>query len=242
MSVAAGVIFIAILIVSINFIGVTKTYVNSLLNYQFSYNSKLHISNDLSKKFDKQSFLLGLYIKAGCNVSDFIKDESSGSEKFDECIKKNPKFKESESLYSEYKNNWKVENSQYLILTKLSRSEEDRLPISIFPAVINQQWPQGSFIMIRPLEYKLDFPQEDPANSTGLSRTFYMIKNLKGYSTDLRGTTIASKDISVSVPYSTDKTVYSGAKIQSMIFSTTAAKNSAEEKRFYEVLQSFKLL
>jgi len=241
-SVTVGVVIIVILIIFINFKGVTKTYVSNSLNYQFSYNSRLHISTDLSKKFDKQSFLLGLYIKAGCSVSDFVKDESSGSEKFEECIKKNPKFKESESLYSEYKNNWSVEKSQYIILTKLSKGEEDKLPISVFPAVINQQWPQGSFIMIRPLEFKLDFPQEDPANSTGLSRTFYKIKDLTGFSTDLRGTTIVSKDISVSVPYSTEKTVYSGAKIQSLVFSTTAEKKSKEEKGFYEVLQSFKLL
>ena len=58
-SVTVGVVIIVILIIFINFKGVTKTYVSNSLNYQFSYNSRLHISTDLSKKFDKQSFLLG---------------------------------------------------------------------------------------------------------------------------------------------------------------------------------------
>jgi hypothetical protein len=227
---------------ALNIKGVTKNYTNNTLNYQFSYNSTWHISTDLSRKFDEQSFLLGLYIKAGCNVSDFINDESSGLKNFQACVKKSPKFKESESTYSEFKKNWNIENTQYLILTKLSKEEESKLAISVFPALINQQWPQGSFVMIRPLEYKLDFPQEDPNNSSGLSRTFVNMKDLKGYATDIRGTKIASKDLSVSVPYATEKSVYSGAKIQSMIFSTTASKDSRDEKVFYGILKSFSLL
>ena len=236
-----AVLAIVAIVVFLSFRETTKPYTNSALNYKFSYSSAWHVSSDLSSKFDKQSFLLGLYIKAGCTISDFVNDQSGGAENFQGCLKKNPKFKDSESIYSEYKKNWNVNSSQYVILTKLSKAEEDKLPVSVFPAVINQQWPQGSFVVIRPLEYKLDFQQEDPNNSSGLSRTFFNMKDLKGYVTDLRATSIPSKDISVSVPYATDKTVYSGPKIQSLIFSTTVSKKSRDENRFYDILKTFTL-
>lgn len=240
-NIAVCALIIIVVIVLFVMKGRQENYTNNTVGYSLSYNSGWHISEGLSKKFDDQSFLLGLYIKAGCTMSNFVTDGSSQPNSQD-CLKKSKNYKELEPLYVDYVKNWNINNSQYIIFTKLSDSDEKNLPISPFQSVINQQWPKGSFVVIHPFEYKLDFAVEDPQNSSGLSRTFYPIDaNIKGYSTDLRGTSIVSKDLVVALPYTADKLVYSGAKIQSVVFSTTAEKGSKDEKFFFNTLNSFKL-
>lgn len=240
-SISVVVLIIIITLTLLILQGKKENYTNNLLGYSISYNASWRVSELLSKKVDSQYFLLSLYLKAGCTMSNFVNDESDKT-KSQDCLKKSKNYKDLEPLYNEYLKNWNINNSQYVILTKVSKFSEEKLPISPFQSSINQQWPKGSFIIIHPLEFKLDFPQEDPSNSSGLSRTFYKVGDLRAYVTDIRDTNIESKDVTASIPYNTDKTVYSGQQIQSMVFSSTVEKKSGDDKSFFKVLKSFRLI
>jgi hypothetical protein len=225
----------------------TGAYRNKFLGYQISYQSPWIVSEDLSRKFDNQAFTLSLYEKAGCDPSSFADatsiDFAAANQKLQDCLKASPIYSDIESSYAKYLKNWNIENSQYVILTRLPLADQNNLSINISPAVIDSQWPQGSFILIRPFDSKLSFDAESTSSKSGLLRTFYMlpIGNIKGYSTDLRGTILQSKNLTIAIPKDLDQQIYMGGKMQSILFSTTATKNSQDEKDFYTIMQSVNL-
>lgn len=220
-----------------------KVYGNSNLGYEISVQPAWHISEEMSKKFDTFIFTSNLYKSAGCDLSVFAEmggDVAVVNQKLQDCLKKSPKLPEINSLYEDFNKSWNAKNAQTIILTRLTSEEEAKVNKEV--ASINANWPQGSFIRITPFDFKGDFATEKASSETGLKRSFYFIGNdIKSYFTDLRDTKITNGGISLSVPIFSEKQLFTGERIQSINFFSTAAKNSQDEKDFFAIVQSFNL-
>ncbi|MDO8728318.1 MAG: hypothetical protein Q7K26_00335 [bacterium] len=220
-----------------------KVYRNSNLGYEISVQPNWHISEEMSKKFDTFIFTSNLYKSVGCDLETFAEmggDATVVNQKLQDCLKKSPKLSEINSLYENFNKSWNVGNAQTIILTRLTSEEESKINKEIVS--INTNWPQGSFIRVAPFDFKGDFATEISSSKAGLKRSFYFIGNDKTYLTDMRDTKISDGGISLSLPISSEKQLYTGEKIQSINFFSTVTKDSQDEKDFFVMVQSLKLI
>ncbi len=219
-------------------------YKNSLLGYELTLEPEWYISELLSKKLDVDLFTLNLYDSVGCNTNTFIeqnKDEKIALEKLQECLKKSPDLLKIDTKLKNFINNWTIETSQNIFITKLLTENQKRFTLTDLTSP-QFNLPKGSFILIKPFDSVFSF-EEATSTKSGSKKSFYSIgDNTKSYLIDFRGTKLGSGDIFLSVPIKSGVSMlYAGGKIQSLTVVSTVEVDSSEEKTFFNTLNSLKL-
>ena len=216
-----------------------ETYKNTALGYEISYKKPWRIAEGASKKVDESTFLSQIRANVGCmDLGGSLPVDPSVISEIQNCLEKSGQLKKINDLHNEYLKKWSIENSQTILLTRLSPEEEKQhLRGSLVPAELT---PQGSFVFVFPGTTKVDFLAES-VTKNGFKKSFYSIKNIgRVYFHDFRKAPLSWGF--VGIPYPLSKTIYGGSGIQNINIGTTASIESQDEKDFFSIVDSFHFL
>lgn len=227
-----------ILLMNIKSLSKQNSFTNNLLGFEINYGNTWRISERLSKKYSTYNYTMNIFSEMGCTESldNFLIDKEAAKElkkKDEDCLKNHPQYNEYMYRIGNFVNTWKIENSDYTILTNWSNEEEDIFFMEISKgnkSIGDILYPEvnKSTIMIYPSYSDMSFIEEKSSSTekNGIASLFErkiinLPNNIRAYSTNINGDTLVFVPRSINTSSST-------SEIKGLLFNTGHSKALSE--------------
>jgi hypothetical protein len=204
-------------------------YTNHKYGFSFEYNKKWKISANVSKIIALQNYAFFQLAKTGCNTDQ-------------ECLKKSPIYSKFDENIKNFENNWSIENSESIFLSDLDEKEIENI-IKDKKTLQQTDLPQNHFVSILLSAGEVTFTEDKTTEKDGKILEKKQIElDFAGNAElfDIRRWT-DSGTLNVEIPLRNNNTDEYAKIYKSIQIVTGVPYNSAQEKDFYNLVNSLKL-